>query len=628
MSNEKDGANAPDEKPGRDERATDAPHARTDEQSGAREPFGSGVDETPHEEASVVAGERDLDIGNVTGGLPSVPPEAERGDAPVQEKSGGAVQAKSESTTRGAFLVGAGILLSRIVGLVRQRVFAYYFGISAAGDAFTAAFKIPNFLQNVFGEGALSASFIPVYAKLLAKGERLEAEKVAGSIFSILALVTSVLVAFGVLAAPFLTDLIAPGFDGAKRDLTVSLVRIFFPGAGLLVMSAWCLGVLNSHRRFFLSYTAPVIWNLAIIAALVVSGTPVRLVPIENLDVWGEVAVYTAWGSVVGSALQFAVQLPTVLKLLEGLRLSFAAANLNVRTVIRNFMPVFVSRGVVQISAFVDAMIASFLGDGPVQALTYTQSLYTLPVSLFGMSVSAAELPAMSSAVGEETEIAAQLRRRLDSGLRQISYLVVPSIVGFVFLGDVMVGALYQTGQFTRADVIYVWAILAGASLGLLPTTQGRLYASTFYALHDTRTPFRFALLHVVLAIILGYLSAIHLPPLLGIDKRWGAVGLTASAGIAGWIEFLLLRRKLNHQIGTTGVALSFAAKVWLAAGLSALAGIGLKLLLGQLHPIFVAALVLTPFGLLYFAITSAFGLPEARSVVGRFTRIFMRGKR
>lgn len=641
MSDERDGANAPDEKPARDgERAHEESKTRADD---AREaPASSGSesfdaapstgDDPPREEASVVAGESDVDFGNVTGSFPSVPPEAEppaalAGQKPESETRS-ETEKKSESTTRGAFLVGAGILLSRIVGLVRQRVFAYYFGISAAGDAFTAAFKIPNFLQNVFGEGALSASFIPVYAKLLAERERIEAERVAGSIFSILALVTSTLVALGVLAAPFLTDLIAPGFDGAKRDLTVSLVRIFFPGAGLLVMSAWCLGVLNSHRRFFLSYTAPVIWNIAIIVALVVSGTPVRLVPIENLDVWGDVAVYTAWGSVVGSALQFGIQLPTVLKLLEGLRLSFAAANANVRTVIKNFVPVFVSRGVVQISAFVDAMIASFLGDGPVQALTYTQSLYTLPVSLFGMSVSAAELPAMSSAVGEQSEVAAELRRRLDSGLRRISYLVVPSIVGFVLLGDVMVGALYQTGQFTRDDVIYVWAILAGASVGLLPTTLGRLYASTFYALKDTRTPFRFAVLHVVLAVILGYISAIHLPPLLGVDMRWGAVGLTASAGIAGWIEFLLLRRKLNHQIGQTGLALSFASKIWLAAVLSAIAGVGLKLLLDHLHPIFVAALVLTPYGLLYFALTSAFGLSEARTAVGRFTRIFTRGRR
>ncbi len=279
-------------------------------------------------------------------------------------------------------------------------------------------------------------------------------------------------------------------------------------------------------------------------------------------------------------------------------------------------MPVFFSRGVVQISAFVDTVIASYLGTGAVSALNYTQSLYTLPVSLFGMSVSAAELPAMSSAVGSDEEVAAQLRRRLDSGLRQISFFIVPSIVAMIALGDVIVGALYRTGNFGRSDVLYVWAILVGSAVGLLPTTLGRLYSSTFYALHDTRTPFRFALLHVALAIVLGYLSAIYLPPALGVELRWGAVGLTASAGAAGWIEFILLRRRLNGRIGRTGLTLSFAMKLWLSAVLSAGGGLALKLLFTGLHPIILAALVLTPYGLLYFALTYLWGLPEAQRVV------------
>ena len=164
-------------------------------------------------------------------------------------------------------LVAVGILCSRLTGLVRQRVFAHYFGLqSDAADAFMAAFRIPNFLQNLFGEGALSASFIPVYASLLARGDRREATRVAGAVAALLALVTSVLVLLGVLSTPFLIAVIAPGFRGAKRDLTIAIVRVLFPGAGLLVLSAWCLGVLNSHHRFLLSYTAPVIWNVAMIA--------------------------------------------------------------------------------------------------------------------------------------------------------------------------------------------------------------------------------------------------------------------------------------------------------------------------------------------------------------------------
>jgi putative peptidoglycan lipid II flippase len=532
---------------------------------------------------------------------------------------------RTQSTGRGAFLVGAGILLSRIVGVARQRVFAYFLGNSDAMDAFNAAFRIPNFLQNVFGEGALSASFIPVYAKLLAQEDEEEADRVAWSVFTLLALVVSLLVLAGVLSTPLLINAIAPGFNGEKRALTEQLVRIFFPGAGLLVLSAWCLGVLNSHRRFFLSYTAPVVWNLTLIAALAWAGWPARPVSLLDLGVWGRVAAFAAWGSVVGSALQFAVQLPTVLTLLRRVRPAFGFADTHVRTVLKNFVPVFVSRGVVQISAFVDAWLASWLGTGAVAALGYAQSLYTLPVSLFGISVSAAELPEMSSATGEQSAVAEKLRARLDAGLRQIAVFIVPSSMGFLALGDVMAGALYQNGKFGRSDTVYVWAILAGSAVGLLASTLGRLYASTYYALHDTRTPLRYAVVRVFLTTALGYLFSLPLPDALGVPRQWGAVGLTASAGIAGWVEFALLRRGLNRRIGWTGIPFTYVSKLWLSAAASACVAWGIRLLVGPLHPIPLAALVLVPYGLLYFALTSAWGLPESRAVVGRFTRLLSR---
>jgi putative peptidoglycan lipid II flippase len=572
-------------------------------------------------ESDQVAGETLAAFGAASGESVADKPLAEG----LPSKSEAAEKRRTHSTGRGAFLVGAGILLSRIVGVVRQRVFAYFLGNSDAMDAFNAAFRIPNFLQNVFGEGALSASFIPVYAKLLAQEDEEEADRVAWSVFTLLALVVSLLVLAGVLATPILINAIAPGFSGEKRALTEQLVRIFFPGAGLLVLSAWCLGVLNSHRRFFLSYTAPVVWNLTLIAALAWAGWPSRRVPLSDLGVWGRVAAFAAWGSVVGSALQFAVQLPTVLRLLKRVRPAFGVGNTHVRTVLRNFVPVFVSRGVVQISAFVDAWLASWLGTGAVAALGYAQSLYTLPVSLFGISVSAAELPEMSSATGEQSAIAEKLRARLDAGLRQIAVFIVPSSMGFLALGDVMAGALYQNGKFGRSDTVYVWAILAGSAVGLLASTLGRLYASTYYALHDTRTPLRFAVARVILTTALGYLFSLPLPDALGVPRQWGAVGLTASAGIAGWVEFALLRRGLNRRIGWTGIPFSYVLKLWLSAAASAAVAWGIRLLLGPFHPIPLAILVLTPYGLLYFALTSAWGLPESRAVVGRFTRLLKR---
>ena len=499
---------------------------------------------------------------------------------------------------------------------MRQRVFAHYFANSAAAGAFTAALRIPNFLQNLFGEGALSASFIPVYAGLLARADEEEAGRVAGAVGSLLAALMAILVLVGVLFTPSLVDVIAPGFTGGTRVLTIRLVRILFPGVGLLVLSAWCLGILNSHRRFFLSYAAPVVWNAAMIAVLLVYG---------GRSTQDDLAVALAWGAVAGSALQLVVQLPAVLSLARRLRPALDVASANVRTVLRNFLPAFVSRGVVQISAFVDSILASLISPSAVAALGYAQPIYTLPVSLFGMSVSAAELPAMASAVGSETEVAAQLRQRLDDGLRRIAFLVVPSAVALLALGDVIAAALYQTGRFGRGDAEWVWGILAGSAVGLLASTLGRLYSSAYYALRDTRTPLGYALVRVALTTVLGYLLAVTVPPLVGVDPKWGVAGLTASAGVAGWVEFALLRRTMNARIGSTGLAARYAGSLWLAAAAAAAAAWGIKLALGVGHPLLAAGLILGTYALIYAAVTSALGVREAQALVERLVR---RGRR
>ena len=510
---------------------------------------------------------------------------------------------------RHSALVALGILCSRLTGFIRQRFFAQYFGLSDPADAFIAAFRIPNFLQNLFGEGALSASFIPVYAALVTRNEREEAARVAGAVAALLALVTAILVLFGILAAPLLVTLIAPGFEGGKRELTIALVRILFPGAGLLVLSAWCLGILNSHRRFLLSYIAPVIWNVAMIVTLLWWGNIVSL---------PRLAVILAFGAVAGSALQMLVQLPAVVKLVPNLRLRLELSS-HVRATVRNFVPVFVSRGVVQISAYIDEVLASLLPTGAVSGLANAQLLYTLPVSLFGLSVSAAALPAMSGDVG--LDAIHVVRERVNTGLRHIAFFVVPSAVAFLALGDVVAAALFQTGRFTYADAVYVWAILAGSSIGLLATTLARLYSSTYYALRDTRTPLRYALVHVGVATVFGYLAAIVLPPLLGIDAVWGTVGLTTAASAGGWVELVLLRRSLHARIGHTGLPLSLNVRLWSAAFAAAAIAWSVKLALPSAHPILRAALILVPFGATYLGLTVVLGVPEARRVVSRVRR-------
>ena len=563
--------------------------------------------------------------------LPPQPDEVTEAATPIERRAtpraAGPAIDRSKSA---ALLVGMGILLSRFAGLIRQTMMARYLGVGLAADAFSAAFRIPNMLQNLFGEGVLSASFIPEYAGLLGKGDEKEATRLAGAVAGMLALVASILVLLGIVAAPFLVAAIANGFTGEKRELTVQLTRILFPGAALLVFSAWCLGILNSHRRFFMSYAAPVVWNFAIVAALVF---------FHEGRTEEQLAYYAAIGSVIGSALQFGVQLPLVLRLARGVRPRFDTVSQSARNVFRNFVPAFIGRGVVQLSAYVDAWLASYLPNGAVAAFTFAQGIFVLPISLFGMAISAAELPTMSRAVGTAVEIAAYLRGRLSDGLDRIAYFIVPSSVGLFALGDLIVHLLYQSGKFTSSDTIWVWQILIGSTIGLLASTMGRLYSSTFYALRDTRTPLRYAIVRVVLTTVLGYFFALVLPPMLGIDRRLGVAGLTMSAGFAGWVEFYFLRRALDARIGRTRLVASRMARLWFAALAAAALPWIYKLLVDQNEPLLsihstavqskrMAFILLAVYGLTYLAITAAFRIPEASNVVDRGLRILRLGRK
>ena len=422
----------------------------------------------------------------------------------------------------GAVAVAAGIMLSRLFGLVRQRVVSHFLGVGDAADALSAALRIPNVLQNLLGEGVLSASFVPVYARLRAEGREAEAGRLARTVFASLALVCSVAVLAGIALAPAMVTVIAGGFNAEKREFTVELVRLLFPGIGLLVMSAWCLGVLNAHRKFFISYSAPVIWNVAIIITLLAAATAG--------DANGA-ARLVAVGAVLGSLLQFAVQLPWVVRELPRSKSGGSALSAEFRRVVGNFAPVVFGRGVVQVSAWVDTLIASLVMPGATAVLLYAQNISMLPVSVFGMSVSASELTEMSGhgAAGVEDAI----RDRMGRSLRIIAFMVVPSSATFLLLGDVVAGAVLQTGRFQRSDTEWVWAVIAGSAIGLLAGTMGRLYNSAWYALHDTATPVRIAMIRVVLSAVLGSVAALMVPGWLHVDARWGVAGLTAASGVA-----------------------------------------------------------------------------------------------
>jgi len=400
-----------------------------------------------------------------------------------------------------------------------------------------------------------------------------------------------------------------------------------------LVLSAWCLGILNSHRKFFLSYAAPVLWNVAIIATLVGFGARSSQT---------QLAEVVAWGVVAGSFLQFAVQVPNVLGLLGRFRPSWSVAAAPVRQVLKSFGPVVVGRGVVQVSAYIDTAYASLITARALAALSYAQTLYLVPVSLFGMAVSAAELPAMSQAHGTPAEVAQKLRERIGQGLSRIAFFVVPSSAAFLFLGDVVGGALLQTGRFSAADTRYVWYVLMGSAVGLLAATMARLYASAFYALKDTRTPLVFAVLRVSLGAAMAYYCVLFLPEQLGVPREAAAIGITVASGLAAWLEYMLLRRTLAKRIGDVGLRRLTLAKLWGSALCAAGLALGVKVGLGarfgtsavaatewggtfllppNLHPIWTALLVLAPYGCAYFGITYLLKVPQSGAVLRRLLR-------
>ncbi len=506
----------------------------------------------------------------------------------------------------GARLVAAGILLSRLSGLVRQRVTAHFLGAGPVADALAAAFRIPNLLQNLFGEGSLSASFIPVYSRLLAEGRKEEAGRVAGTILAALVLLVSALVFLGIAFAPQMVWLLAPGLDAESQQLTAAMMRVILPGLALLVVSAWCLGILNAHRRFFLSYASPVLWNGAIIVAALWHGREL------SNDTAG-LAMQIAFASVIGSALQLAVQVPMVFQLDRGLRTGAGTARAEVTTVLRNFGPAVATRGVVQLSAYADTLIASLLGAGALATLTYAQAISLLPVSLFGMSIAASELPAMSEATGSREEIASALRTRLASGRTRIAYFVIPSVLGLIVFGRQMASALYEGGAFTRADAVLVWAALAGSGVGLLAGTTGRLYSSASFALRDTATPLRFATLRVALAAMLGLALAMTLPQRFGWAPQLGVGLLTAGSGLAAWLEYRLLRVHVERQVGALPSMGSLPLQLWGSAGVAALAGAGVAAVLPTMHPIVEAGAVLGTYALAYLGLARVTGADRAR---------------
>ncbi len=537
----------------------------------------------------------------------------------------------------GSNSVAAGIFLSRIAGLVREQAIVVVLGFSATASAFRFAMRIPNLLQNLLGEGALSASFIPVYAKLVEDGKTAAASKLAKQVVTWLAGITTLIVAGFVIFAEQIVRLFTSWESDAELLSTATtLVQITSVGIGFLVASAWCLGIQNSHRKFFLSYVAPTIWNLVQIAVL-------AFAIIRGL---GLTTTGTALGIavIVGSFAQLAVQLPTTFKLL-GKHETDEDISGYLGDVARRFLPAVGARGVIQISSYVDTALAAAVSVATLSLYAASLPLYLLPISLFAFSIAAAELAEMSR-ISDSIE---QVQVRLTAAMRKVSLPAAFTTVLFLTSATLIVDGLYGfprriinsiTGDdaaeafFGPDQTLVIGIVLATFAIGLPAAMRSRIVQNTLYSLGDVKGPAKIAIFRLI--AVLGFSSllmfqldwafvenqqvdfseAFEASPYSRVAEdvrldeasspRLGAVGLALGASLASWVEYglllvLLKRKGLSASTGQ-GTKIAIAA---LTAGAVML---GVRLLEFLPSPIDIAIVGLLGLATFY-GVLRAFGI-------------------
>ncbi len=501
-----------------------------------------------------------------------------------------------------AFSAASGIAVSRVLGFARDRVFAHHFGTGALADAWGAALRIPNFLQSLVGEGSLGASFIPVYARMIENGRERDAGRLAGAVLGLVVAAAGALALLGVLAAPALVWVVAHGFaDDARAEIVVDLLRVLFPMAAALVVSAWSIGVLNSHRRFFASYAAPATWNLAMIVAVVAAAAR----GLGDVDLLGALA----WGALVGGLAQALFHVPFLLPHLRHVRPSLTTRARGAREVVRNFLPAAAARGAVYMSGLLDLHLASWLAIGAVGMLSYAQRLHLLPISLFAMSVAAAALPELARD-GESG--LAKVRARTQAATTRTLHWLVPVSAGYVVFADAAL-AVFRTGEFGADDVAAVGWVLAAYAVGLPASGVSRVLASAFHALGDTRRPAWIALARIAVSAAVGLALMFPLDRISVGGLGMGAVGLALGATVGAWLELGLLATRLSRKLGRVSLAGGRLPRYLLATAFAVGVGAAVERPLSALPPLAAAGATILAVAATYLALARWMGVSEVR---------------
>lgn len=510
---------------------------------------------------------------------------------------------EEKSVSRAAGVVGFFTFLSRVLGLIRDMVVATFFGSGMAADAFFVAFRVPNLLRSLFAEGSLTAAFIPVFTEVLTTKSKEEAFEVARIVLTLLSLLLAVVTLLGILLSPWIVRLQAFGFGGSglKYDLTVLLARITFPYIFLISLVAFFMGILNSLRRFAAPAAAPIFLNVGIIGGVFLI-SPHLSEPVVGLSI----------GVLIGGILQVALQIPPVVRSGFKVMPRWQPRHPAVKRIGLLIIPTIFGSAVYQLNQFLGTLLASFLPEGSVSWLYYADRLVQFPLGVFAIAISTAALPSLSAhAANKDFD---RFDATLNHALRLVFFITLPSMVGLIVLGESIVHVLFERGAFNATSTAMTNRALLFYTLGLWAFSGIRVVVSGFYALQDTRTPVKVA---VVAVAANGVFSLALMGPL-----KHG--GLALALSLASSLQFLLLLFLMRKKIPmrNLGMVLLSSSKCALAA---ALMGLGISYLQSRWLRVDsgsgTSGIVMNLAGLvaigmfIYFASTAALGCREIKSL-------------
>ena len=435
--------------------------------------------------------------------------------------------------TKAAGIIGVAVMCSRLLGLAREQICAALFGGGAAMDAFTAAFRIPNLLRDLFAEGALSTAFVTTFSKTIARGGDAAAWRLANKVATLTVIVLSAICLLGMVFSPQLVATLAPGFDVGKAALTATLTRIMFPFILLVSLAALVMGMLNAKNVFGMPAMASSFFNIGSIVGGVLLG--------HWLDPHFGPRALTglAIGTLIGGAMQLGVQLPRLRRLGYHYHPDFAWRDAGVNAILMLMGPSVIAASTTQFNVLVNSMFASTLGDGPIFWLSIAFRLMQLPLGLFGVALGTVTLPLLSRlAVGGDLPA---FRAELSRAMRLAFLLTVPSAVGLMMLAEPIISVLYQHGRFDAHQTAEAAGALRFYAIGLCGYAALKVLVNAFYALDRRKTPMLVSFAAVALNLLFNWIFTFHL--------GWGHRGLAFSTGCVATFNFLLLYALMRHRL-------------------------------------------------------------------------------